>query len=34
LIRPGPVALQVGIACAIDRIHHEVEDEKERRRRR
>jgi len=28
------VLLFVGIACAIDRIHHEVEDEKERRRRR
>jgi len=28
------VLLFIGIACAIDRIHHEVEDEKERRRRR
>ena len=27
------VLLFVGIACAIDRIHHEVEDERERRRR-
>ena len=26
--------LFLGIACAIDRIHHEVEDERERRRRR
>lgn len=27
------VLLFVGVACAIDRIHHEVEDERERRRR-
>ena len=34
-VAPGmDVLLFVGIACAIDRIHHEVEDERERRRRR
>ena len=34
-IQPGTDCLLfIGIACAIDRIHHEVEDERERRRRR